>query len=104
MDVPLSCLGARLQNLWDQKKHTDRYKYSNIEFFLHTKALHDVFHRYHQICATTVNRNVAFINFQVGAHNMILEPNKDPTKQAHNAGFMITDNNFNDIVKEWCNP
>ena len=56
----------------------------------------------------TVHRYVAFINFQVDAHNMILEPKKYLAKQAHNARFMITDIDVDDIVKEWleewCNP
>ena len=32
---------------------------------------------------------------------MILDPNNDPAKQAHNAGFMITTDEVDAIVKEW---
>ena len=32
---------------------------------------------------------------------MILEPKKDPTKQAHNAGFIITNGDVEEIIKEF---
>ena len=32
---------------------------------------------------------------------MVLEPKKDPTKQAHNAGFIIMDSNVEKNIKEW---
>ena len=99
MDVPLSCLGKRYQNLWDQKKHTDRQKDNNIEFFFQTEAPCDVVFWYHQICVATVHKYMNIINFQAGAHNMILEPKKDPARQAHNAGFMVIGTNVDDIIK-----
>ena len=34
---------------------------------------------------------------------MILEPKKDPAKQVHNAGFMITNNDVDAIIPEWPN-
>ena len=47
MDVPLPCLGAKYQNLWEDKKNKILQKDNNIEFFLHTKELHNVIRRYH---------------------------------------------------------
>ena len=32
---------------------------------------------------------------------MVLEPKKDTAKQAHNAGFIITNANVKEIIKEW---
>ena len=32
---------------------------------------------------------------------MVLEPKKDPTKQAHNARFKITNADVDEIVQEW---
>ena len=48
-----------------------------------------------------VHRYADFINFQASVHNMILEPKKDPTKQVHNAWFMITNADVDVIIKEW---
>ena len=42
MDVPLSCLGARYQNLWEDKADSDHQKDNNIAFFMHAKVLREV--------------------------------------------------------------
>ena len=108
MDVPLPCLGARFQNLWEEKKDKDWQKDKNIELFFHAETLRNVVRRSHRIHIVMVHRYMNFVIFQDGAHNMILEPKKDLVKQAHNVGFMITNTDVDDIVKEfpeeWHNP
>ena len=42
MDVPLPFLGAKYQNLWEDKKNKIFQKDNNIEFFLHAEALCNV--------------------------------------------------------------
>ena len=101
MDVPLPCLGAKYQNLWEDKKNKILQVDSNIKFFLHAEGLRDVIRRSHRFRTATVHRYMAFTNFHEGAHNTILEPKNDPTKQAHQAGFMIIDADVDTIVKEW---
>ena len=101
MDVPLPCHGARYQNLWDDRKDLARWKDNKIELFLHVEALRDVVHRSHQIHAATVHRYAAFINFQARAHNMILEPKKDSARQVHHAGFMLKDEDVDEIINIW---
>ena len=98
MDVPLLFLGAKYQNLWERKKNKVHQMDNNVEFFLHIEALCDVIRRTHRIWRAIVHRYAAFIIFQAGAHNIVLEPKNDPTKQAHNVGFMITYVNVDAIV------
>ena len=83
MDVPVLCLGVKYQNLWEIKTNKVFQKDNNIEFFLHAKVLHDVIRQSNRVIAATVHRYTSFINFQVSVHNTTLEPNKEPTKQAH---------------------
>ena len=45
-----------------------------------------------------VHKNLGLINFQAGVHNVILDPWKDPTKHAHQAGFMIIDVDVDIVV------
>ena len=42
MDVPLSFLGVRYHNLFEDKVENDHQKDNNIAFFMHAKALHEV--------------------------------------------------------------
>ena len=48
-----------------------------------------------------VHRYASFINFQVGAHNMILEPKKGSSRQVHHAGFMLMDEDVDAIINLW---
>ena len=92
--------GAKYQNLWEKMKDAIWQKDNNIEFFLHGKALCDVIKQKHRIREATVWRYATFINFQVGFHNIILEPKEDPTKQAHPTGFMIKNVNVDVIIQD----
>ena len=66
----------------------------------------DVRRKYHRVRAMMVHRYTTFINFQAGVHNVILELKKDPTKEPHQGGFMITYVDVNLVVQywpvEWC--
>ena len=42
MDVPLSFLGARYQNLYEDKVDNNHQKDNNIAFFMHVEALREV--------------------------------------------------------------
>ena len=101
MDVPVICLGAKYQNLWENKEDKICHINNNVEFFLHGEAMRDVIWWSHRIRAVTIQRYAAFINFQASVHNIIMDPSKDPTKQVHQAGFMITDANVDAIVQHW---
>ena len=108
MEVPLLFLGAKYQNLWEDKVETSQQKDNKIVFFLHVEVLHDVVHRSHRIHAATVHRYIEFINFQAKAHNIILLPTKNPIKQVHHADFMVTNEDMDAIInlwlEEWCSP
>ena len=101
MDVPLSFLGARYQNLWEDKAHNNHQKDNNIVFFMHIEVLREFFQHSHRIRATTVHRYVAFIKFQSDAHSINLLPTKDLLQQVHQASFMVTDDNVDAIVNLW---
>ena len=50
---------------------------------MYGEVLRDVVRQFHEVSVATVQRYMAFINFQASVHNVILEPWKDPTKHAH---------------------
>ena len=108
MDVPVLCLGAKCQNLWEDKVDSNRKKDNNNVFFLHIEALRDVIHRSHRIHVATVHRYATFIKFQAEAHNIILEPTRDLIKQVHHTDFMVTNEDMDAIInlwpEEWHNP
>ena len=77
MDVPLSFLSARYQNLWEDKVDNNHQQDNNIVFFMHAEALREVVQHSHRIRTATVHRYVAFIKFQADAHNITLLPTSE---------------------------
>ena len=67
-------------------------------FFIHIEVVCDVVHRSNKIHVATVHRYVTFIKFQSKAHNIILEPIREPIKQVHHVEFMVTNEDVNVII------
>ena len=53
MDVPIVCLSAKYQNLWEDKENRIRKKDNNIEFFMHAKSLRNVIKQAHRVRVVT---------------------------------------------------
>ena len=108
MDVPLSYLGKKYWNLWEDKTDSKRQEDNNITFFLHVKALFQVVQQIHQIRTATVQRYASFIKFEVDMHQINLLPLKGPPRHIHQARFVVTDDDVDAIIKlwpkEWCGP
>ena len=108
MQVLLSFLGERYQNIREDKVDNDHQQDNNIVFFMHAETLLQVVRQSHRICATTVHRYATFIKFQAYAHNINLLPTKYPLQQIHQVSFVVIDDDvdaiFNIWLEKWHSP
>ena len=108
MDVPISYLGERYLNIWEENANREHQQDNNIVFFMHAEALWEVVRKNHRIHATTVHRYATFVKFEADIHNRNILPTKAPHWQIYQARFIVTDNDVDAIVKlwpkEWCGP
>ena len=78
MDVPISFLGTRYQNLWEARVDSNHQQDNNIAFFMPTEVLRQVVWQTHRIRATTMHRYTTFVKFEADVPNINMLPTKYP--------------------------
>ena len=101
MDVSISYLGGKYQNLWEDKADNKHQRDRNLVFFLHAEAVQQVVRKTHRIHTKTMQRYASFIKFEVDMHNINLLPIKGPSRKIHQAIFVVTNYGVDTIVKLW---